>query len=291
MIVVTGACGFIGSNLVNKLLQLNKKIIAVDYIKRDYFDYSKIHFIYANDFYDNLDNYCFGVSNIFHEGAISSTTETDTKKLFERNVQCTWNLIYYCRDNSITLQYASSASVYGNPSIEEWHNPNKSLNPLNHYAKSKQQIDYVADLVINSKRPPKLLQGMRYFNVYGPNEDHKGDQASPYHKFKKQLKETGKIKLFEGSMGFYRDFVSVEKIIEKKLNCIENKQSGIYDIGTGTPKSFYDVAIEVGGSDDIIEWIPIPNNLKEHYQTYSYANMDWYYETHFHTEGKFLSTI
>lgn len=291
MNIVTGACGFIGSNLVNKLLQLNKKVIAVDYVKRDYFDYSKLDFIYANDFYDNLDHYCKGTPNIFHEGAISSTTETNWKKLLERNVGCTLNLIYYCRDIGINLQYASSASVYGNPQKEVWHQKDRPLSPLNLYAKSKANIDYISNLVINSKKSPRLIQGMRYFNVYGPNEDHKGNQASPYHKFKKQLKETGKIKLFEGSMGFYRDFVSVEEIIEKKLNCIENKQSGIYDIGTGTPKSFYDVAIEVGGSDDIIEWIPIPNNLKEHYQTYSYANMDWYYETHFHTEGKFLSTI
>ena len=292
MIIVTGASGFIGSNLVKELVNKGEKnIVCVDYVCREeYFKDLPVIFTPSEQFYNDIESYK-NIEVIFHEGAISSTTETDTKKLFRMNVQCTWNLIYYCRDNNIPLQYASSASVYGNPSIEEWHNPNKSSNPLNHYAKSKQQIDYVANLVINSKRPPKLIQGLRYFNVYGPNEDHKGDQASPYSKFAKQLKCTGKIKLFEGSKQFYRDFVSVEEIIQKKLYCLENRLSGIYDIGTGTPKSFYDVAIEVGGSDDIIEWIPIPDNLKEHYQTYSYANMEWYYKTHFHTEGKFLSTI
>lgn len=117
---------------------------------------------------------------------------------------------------------------------------------------------------------------MRYFNVYGNNEKHKGDQASPYYKFKRQLKETGKIKLFEGSKNFYRDFISVEEVIEKKIYCLENRASGIYDLGTGIPKSFYDVAIEVGGSDDVLEWIPMPDNLKEHYQTYSKANMNWF---------------
>jgi ADP-L-glycero-D-manno-heptose 6-epimerase len=272
MIVVTGASGFIGSNLVKELVNRGEKnIMCVDYVMRsEYFKDLPVIFTPPEEFYKHIEKYK-DIEVIFHEGAISSTTETDTKKLFERNVQCTWNLIYYCRDNNITLQYASSASVYGNPSIEEWHNPNKSLNPLNHYAKSKQQIDYVADLVINSKRPPKLLQGMRYFNVYGPNEDHKGDQASPYSKFKKQLKETGKIKLFEGSKEFYRDFISVEELIDKKLKIWYNQSNGIYDIGTTKPKSFYEVALEVGGSPDVIDWIPMPSNLVEHYQKYSCA--------------------
>jgi len=272
MIVVTGASGFIGSNLVKELVNRGEKnIMCVDYVMRpEYFKDLPVIFTPSEEFYKHIEKYK-NIESIFHEGAISSTTETDTKKLFERNVQCTWNLIYYCRDNNIPLQYASSASVYGNPSIEEWHNPNKSLNPLNHYAKSKQQIDYVADLLINSERSPKLLQGMRYFNVYGPNEDHKGDQASPYSKFAKQLKETGKIKLFEGSKEFYRDFIFVEELIDKKLKIWYNHPNGIYDIGTSKPKSFYEVALEVGGSDNVIEWVPMPSNLVEHYQKYSCA--------------------
>lgn len=273
MIVVTGACGFIGSNLVRELYNRGERdILMVDDVCRPYCNDLPVLYAPSSEFYNNIDKYLKGgCKGIFHEGAISSTTETDWKKLFKQNVQCTWNLIYYCRDKVIPLQYASSASVYGNPTVDEWHNPNKILDPLNLYAKSKQQIDYVADMVMKSVRPPEKLQGMRYFNVYGPNEDHKGDQSSPYHKFRKQLQETGKIKLFEGSENFLRDFISVDEVIDKKLKIWYNQTNGIYDIGTSKPKSFYEVALEIGGSPDVIDWIPMPSNLVEHYQKYSCA--------------------
>jgi ADP-L-glycero-D-manno-heptose 6-epimerase len=277
MYIVTGANGFIGSNLAIHLSKLNQgAVYAIDFeSNRGYLTNQKnIFFIPAKVFYSDLKNTIKSLGTpkvIFHEGAISSTTETDWSKLLHFNINCSLDLIYYCRNNNIPLQYASSASVYGNLPIEEWKNSNKNTNPLNLYAKSKQQIDYVSSMIMNSKMPPKLIQGMRYFNVYGPNEDHKGDQASPYHKFKKQLQESGKIKLFEGSKDFFRDFISVEELIQKKLYCLENKPSGIYDVGTGTPKSFYDVALEIGSSSDVIEWIPMPSHLEEHYQKYSCA--------------------
>lgn len=271
MIVVTGALGFIGSNLVRALYDKGyKDVLMVDYEPRNYNSDTRYMYTPADCFYQDIEKFK-DIEVIFHEGAISSTTETDWKKLKDRNIGCTWKLIYYCRDNGIPLQYASSASVYGNPTIDEWHNPNKKLDPLNLYAKSKHQIDFVAEKVIDSKRPPKLLQGLRYFNVYGPNEDHKEGQSSPYHTFRKQLERTGKIKLFEGSKEFRRDFVPVEEVVRQKLWHFENSPSGIYDVGTGKPKSFFDVAIEVGGSPDVIEWIPMPDNLKEHYQKYSCA--------------------
>ena len=271
MIVVTGACGFIGSNLVRSLYLSGKTdILMVDYVYRDYNKDLPIHFVESDYFYKYLNDYK-NISVIFHEGAISSTTETDWKKLFKQNIECTMGLMYYCRDNGVPLQYASSASVYGNPSIDEWHNPDKKLDPLNFYASSKKQCDYIGSMIISSKKPPKLIQGMRYFNVYGTNENHKEGQSSPYHTFRTQLERTGKIRLFEGSKEFLRDFVSVEEVIRQKLWHYENSSSGIYDVGTGNPKSFYDVALEVGGSEDVIEWIPMPENLKEHYQKYSCA--------------------
>jgi ADP-L-glycero-D-manno-heptose 6-epimerase len=282
MIVVTGASGFIGSNLILELIKRGETdILAVDFIYRDYLKDLPVIFSYADYFYENIDYYKENISMIFHEGAISSTIETDWKSLFHKNVNCSWELIYYCRTNNIPLQYASSASVYGNPSKEEWSNPNKETAPLNLYAKSKQQVDYVADLVIKSRKPPKLLQGLRYFNVYGPNEEHKGDQSSPYNKFTSQLNEYGKIKLFEGSVEYYRDFISVDNVINTKLKLIKENDSGIYDVGTGIPKSFYDVAKEVcikkgiENPEQYIEWIPMQDNLKEHYQKYSCAILDY----------------
>ena len=279
MIIVTGASGFIGSNLVRHLLSQGKEVRGVDYEIRNY--NTECCHIPAEEFYNNLENCCKDVELIFHEGAISSTVETNDKKLFQRNVKPSLDLIYFCRDNNIPLQYASSASVYGNKSKDEWHTSNKSLDPLNRYAASKKDVDYVANLVISSLKPPVLLQGMRYFNVYGPNEDHKGDQSSPHHKFKTQLLETGKIKLFTGSKGFYRDFVSVERVIELKLKALETMPSGFYDVGTSDPKSFYEVAVQVcqengiENANDYIEWISMPNNLSFHYQRYSYADTSW----------------
>ena len=213
----------------------------------------------------------YDIECVFHEGAISSTTETNWSKLWNKNIQYTLTLMLYCMEKNIPFQYASSASVYGNPTEEEWRNPNKELNPLNLYAQSKTHIDKF----VSEYKPKSLVQGMRYFNVYGPNEDHKGNQSSPHHKFQKQFEETGRIKLFEGSKEFLRDFVHVDEIIEKKLFCLKNKPSGFYDVGTGKPTSFYDVALEIGGSDDVIDWIPMPDNLKEHYQKYTCANMSW----------------
>ena len=117
------------------------------------------------------------------------------------------------------------------------------------------------------------IQGFRYFNVYGTGEDHKGDQASPVSKFTKQIKETGKLKLFEGSDKFYRDFVCVDDVVNIVMN--NDAPSGIYDIGTGKPMSFQRVAELVAKKEGEIEMIPFPDHLKGKYQDYTCADMEW----------------
>jgi ADP-L-glycero-D-manno-heptose 6-epimerase len=120
-----------------------------------------------------------------------------------------------------------------------------------------------------------VVQGFRYFNVYGPNEDHKGDQASPYHKFEKQAKELGIIKLFENSNNYYRDFVHVDNLIDVHKKFLNVKESGIWNIGTGKPKSFQQVAEEIAEKYKAkIEYIPMPDTVKNQYQTYTCANLD-----------------
>ena len=155
MIVVTGSCGFIGSNLIRALVKKGyPNILGIDYELRNYNLDLYVAETPAENFYQNLESIHKKrkIDIIFHEGAISSTTETDNNKLFKYNLNCSMKLIYFCRDNDICLQYASSASVYGNPTIEEWNSSNKKLDPLNLYANSKRQIDYIAEAVIDSKR-------------------------------------------------------------------------------------------------------------------------------------------
>jgi ADP-L-glycero-D-manno-heptose 6-epimerase len=246
MIILTGSSGFIGQNF---LKHLSDTVIPVE--KDDCFRFLRT--------FTEWDK----VKLIIHQGALSSTTERNIYTLHHHNVAFTLQLFEYALRYEIPVKYASSASVYGNTQGE--------INPLNYYAITKLQIDYfVRD---NLDRFP-LIQGFRYFNVYGQGEDHKGDQASPISKFTKQIRETGKLQLFEGSEGFLRDFVCVDDVVDVVLN--NGAGSGIYDLGTGKPISFQEVAELVtkkeGGT---IEYIPFPDHLVGKYQTHTSANMDW----------------
>lgn len=246
MILITGSSGFIGKNF---LRYLNENAICVEQKDAD-------HFI---DTFDDWNS----IKLIIHQGAISHTTEKNINKLHHYNVDFTLKLFEKAIEYQIPVKYASSASVYGNT--------NGEINPLNYYAITKLQIDY---FVQDNIEKFSLIQGFRYFNVYGEGEDHKGDQASPFSKFKKQIKETGKLKLFEGSDNFLRDFVCVDDVINVVLN--NKMSSGIYDLGTGTPTSFQTVAELVAKKEGgTIEYIPFPDHLVGKYQTYTCANMNW----------------
>jgi len=247
MIILTGAKGFIGKNFKNKL---GNYVLEVDINN-------------CWDFIQTFDRWN-EVTLILHQGALSSTTETNIRSIYLYNIDFTLSLFEIAKVKNIPVKYASSASVYGNFTSGEF-------NPLNYYALSKLTIDY---WVKDNLDDFPLIQGFRYFNVYGNGEDHKGDQASPISKFTKQIKETGKLKLFEGSDKFYRDFVCVDDLVEVVLN--NTNSSGIYDLGTSNPVSFQHVAECVANTyDGIIEYIPFPDHLVGKYQDYTCAKKEW----------------
>jgi len=248
MIILTGSKGFIGQNF---LKSLQEPIIEVEQQ-------------YCFEFLDNFKKWN-EVSLILHQGAISSTTERDINKLHHYNVEFTLQLFEKAIEYQIPVKFASSASVYGNTQGE--------INPLNYYAITKLQIDYFIQDNLNKF---SSIQSFRYYNVYGNQEDHKGDQASPIFKFTKQVRETGKLKLFTGSHQFLRDFVCVNDIVNVVLN--NDKPSGIYDLGTSKPISFQEVAelvIQKEGGE--IEYIPFPEHLQGKYQTYTCAKKEFDY--------------
>ena len=248
MIIITGSSGFIGKHFV-KTLNNKHDLVLIDQedswrLLREFDEWNKVEMI-------------------LHQGAISSTTEKDLQKIWHYNVAFSCALLNIAIKYEIPIKYASSASVYGNTQGQ--------INPLNQYAISKLQVDYT---VLDNIDKFKLVQGFRYFNVYGDGEDHKGNQASPISKFTKEIKETGKLNLFEGSDKFLRDFICVDDVVDIVLN--NDAPSGIYDLGTASPVSFQHVAELVAKKENgTINTIPFPDHLKGKYQTYTCADMKW----------------
>lgn len=251
-ILVTGYKGFIGQNMCN----------ALDYNNIDYtvFDI-KDAAIRPKDL--NINAYDW----VIHLGAISSTTETDIHKIMDLNVSWSIELFEECKRYNTNLQWSSSASVYGKRSKQEGKFKERdTCNPKNYYAMSK----YLIEKYIEKSTYTNIVQGFRYFNVYGDYEGHKGSQASPVHQFTKQAKETGIIKIFEGSDNYFRDFVQVDTITDTHIKMLSVKKSGIYNIGSGTAKSFLSVAQEIANKYGAkIEEISFPKHLENHYQSYT----------------------
>lgn len=246
MIFLTGCKGFIGQHFASTI----GDSVAVDYVNA---------FPVLEHFrsWDTIDE-------IIHLGAISSTTETDINKLHRYNVEYTIGLFEKAIEYQIPVKYASSASVYGQSECGQ-------INPLNYYAITKAQIDYYVQDNIDKF---KNICGYRFFNVYGENEEHKKDQASPVSKFTWQARENKTIKVFEGSENYYRDFIYVGDIVDILLN--HNQPSGIYDLGTGESTSFQTIAELIAAKEGAeIETIPFPPHLKGKYQNNTCANMNW----------------
>tara|TARA_B110000503_G_scaffold12801_1_gene17443 strand:- start:34672 stop:35487 length:816 start_codon:yes stop_codon:yes gene_type:complete len=249
-ILVTGHKGFIGSNLALYLQSQGHEVEGWEYIKNSIPDPSSYDWV-------------------IHLGAITSTTFTDVDQIIEQNLEYSLRLLQACDMLGTNFQYASSASVYG---TTDHFTENCPLFPQSPYAWSKYLFDRFVTQHANDFSV--LVQGFRYFNVYGQGEDHKGEQASPYTKFIRQAKEDGVIELFEGSKDYKRDFVCVEDVCKVHEKMLTVDQAGIFNVGTGTATSFQEIANTVAYKYNAgINYIPMPDNIKLQYQKYTCANL------------------
>ncbi len=286
MHIVTGGAGFIGSNLARMLIeQEGDDVIIVDDLSdghkfRNIADLNIVDYIDKDDFLSLLRSdasFSGSLQSIFHQGACSATTEWDGRFMMRNNFSYSKDVLDYCLRRDIAFIYASSAAVYG-ASTEFAEDPDNEL-PLNVYGYSKLLFDqYVRRLRLSGKQQ---VVGLRYFNVYGPREQHKGSMASVAFHFNNQLQENGELGLFEGSAGYsdgeqLRDFVFVDDVCAVNRWFLQHREaSGIFNVGTGKPQSFNDVANAVidWHGKGAIHYIPFPEGLKAAYQSYTRADL------------------
>jgi len=286
MIIVTGGAGLIGSNIVKALNARGiTDIIVVDHLKNGR-KMSNLADLDFTDYYDRDDflrkleaGHDFGaVTAVFHEGACSATTEWDGQFIMRNNFEYSKTLLHWCQRVGAQFMYASSASVYG-LAENGFEETRASERPINMYAFSKFQFDQYVRAHRASFR--HQVVGLRYFNVYGPREGHKGSMSStPFH-FNNQIRHDGVARLFAGTDGIpdgeqRRDFVYVGDCVKVNLWFLDHAEhSGIFNLGTGTARKFVDVANAVlnwHGSGRI-EFVPFPEHLKNSYQNYTQADI------------------
>ena len=298
--IITGAAGFIGSNLVKALNERGENnIIAVDNLKqadkfRNLADCDIADYLDKEDFLKKLQEGFFDglVSAVLHQGACSDTMETDGHYMMENNYRYTLELLNYCQNEELPFLYASSASVYGSGSV--FKESRECEAPLNVYAYSKFLFDQIVRRRWH-KRSAQIV-GLRYFNVYGPREAHKGRMASVAYHFFNQYRDDGKVKLFEGSDGYanggqLRDFVSIEDVVKVNMYFLDHpNKSGIFNLGTGQAQSFNEVAVatintlrNADGKSSLslaelqqqgqISYIHFPEQLRGKYQSYTQADI------------------
>jgi ADP-L-glycero-D-manno-heptose 6-epimerase len=306
-IVVTGAAGFIGSNLIKGLNARGiDDIIAVDDLKqgdkfRNLADLRISDYVDADAFYDDFASGHYGqIEAVFHEGACSDTMEPDGKYMMANNYTLSWHLFQACQKRGARLLYASSAATYGGS--DTFREDPAFERPLNVYGYSKLLFDQRmrrecgTDFQRTKAGKTHQVVGFRYFNVYGPREQHKGRMASvAFHQFN-QFNAEGKVKLF-GEYGGYaaggqmRDFVFIDDVVAVNLWFFDHPgQSGIFNLGTGHAQPFNDVAVSVVNtlrqqrsesalsldqavSAGLIEYIPFPDALRGKYQAYTQADL------------------
>ncbi len=284
MIVVTGGAGFIGSNIVKALNKQGRTdILVVDNLKNG----KKFINLADCDFADYLDKEDFqtrifaeeglpGIECVFHQGACSATTQWDGKFMMDNNYEYSKDILSYCLNRKIPFFYASSAAVYGDgPDFIEDRQYEK---PLNVYGFSKFQFDQYIRQILPSAE--SQVVGFRYFNVYGPREQHKGDMASVAFKLHNQILAGEKLKLFGAYDGYdkgmqTRDFVYVEDVVKVNLWFMKNPdKSGVFNLGPGAAEPFKNIAEAVikFHSKGEIEYINFPENLKGVYQSFTQAD-------------------
>ncbi|EIZ1360361.1 ADP-glyceromanno-heptose 6-epimerase [Vibrio vulnificus] len=285
MIIVTGGAGMIGSNIVKALNEIGiNDILVVDNLKngrkfKNLVDLNITDYMDRDDFLTQImagDN--FGpIEAVFHEGACSATTEWDGKYMMLNNYEYSKELLHYCLEREIPFLYASSAATYGETTV--FKEEREYEGALNVYGYSKQQFDnYVRRLWQDAEEHGETLSqitGFRYFNVYGPREQHKGSMASVAFHLNNQILAGENPKLFAGSEQFKRDFIYVGDVCKVNLWFMQNGVSGIFNCGTGNAESFEEVAKAVIKHHDKgeIETIPFPEHLKGAYQEFTLADL------------------
>ncbi|MDR3159874.1 MAG: ADP-glyceromanno-heptose 6-epimerase [Zoogloeaceae bacterium] len=298
-VVVTGAAGFIGSNLVRALnARGERRIIAVDNLARaekfrNLADCEIADYLDKEDFIARIQHGHFDgeIDAVLHQGACSNTMESDGRYMMENNYRYSCILLNWCLDQEVPLLYASSAATYGGGAI--FREKRQYETPLNIYGYSKFLFDQMA-----RRRPPEGSQvaGLRYFNVYGPHEQHKGRMASVAFHHYHQFRNEGRVKLFKGSHGYangeqQRDFVFIDDVVKVNLFFLDHpEKSGIFNLGTGRAQSFNAVALAaINGcralqgeaplaleeivKRGLLEYIDFPEGLHDKYQAFTQADL------------------